>query len=94
MNIMRVLIQISGDQRSDPVLDEKTIWLFREIFSKTGRALNSSVWADVRPHLRQVDLFVLLLDKVGFPLAWLDAMVCGLPAVVTDVEGNRGSCRP
>lgn len=42
---------------------------------------------DVRPYLAESDVFVLSTDSEGMPLAVLEAMAAGLPAVVSAVSG-------
>ncbi len=44
--------------------------------------------SDVRPYLKGADVFVLSSEKEGLPLALLEAMAAGVPAVVTDVGGT------
>src|SRR5262249_48565199 len=43
---------------------------------------------DVRPYLEAADVYVSASEKEGMPLALVEAMACGLPAVVTDISGN------
>lgn len=49
---------------------------------------------DVGRFLRAADFFVLSSISEGVSLALLEAMACGLPAVATDVGGNREVVMP
>jgi glycosyltransferase involved in cell wall biosynthesis len=66
--------------------------LLRELVNRLGLA-DSVVFAgehlDPRPFLVEADIFVLPSRQEGFSNALLEAMASGLPAVVTDVGGNR-----
>jgi L-malate glycosyltransferase len=50
---------------------------------------------DVRPYLAAFDVAVLCSQAEGFSNSLLEYMACGIPAIATDVGGNRealGSC--
>lgn len=49
---------------------------------------------DVRPWIRAADVLVLPSRWEGMALAPLEAMACGRPVVVTDVNGARESLPP
>ncbi|MEU9362614.1 glycosyltransferase family 4 protein [Streptomyces sp. NPDC048301] len=50
--------------------------------------------ADVRPWVRAADLLVLPSRWEGMALAPLEAMACGTPVLLTDVDGARESLPP
>jgi glycosyltransferase involved in cell wall biosynthesis len=55
----------------------------------TGQVTFHGYHANVAPFLSAADFFVLSSISEGVSLALLEAMATGLPAVVTDVGGNR-----
>ena len=44
---------------------------------------------DVAPVLQASDIYVSASEKEGLPLSLIEGMACGLPCVVTDIEGHR-----
>jgi glycosyltransferase involved in cell wall biosynthesis len=54
-----------------------------------GRVTFHGYHADVRPFLAAADVFLLSSVSEGISIALLEAMASGLPAIATDVGGNR-----
>jgi glycosyltransferase involved in cell wall biosynthesis len=55
-----------------------------------GSVLLPGLQADVRPYLAAMDAYLMTSDFEGLPIALLEAMASGLPAVVTDAGGIPG----
>lgn len=51
--------------------------------------IHAGLQKDVRPYLAASDIFVLLSMQEGLPRSLLEAGAMGLPAVVTNIRGNR-----
>jgi len=54
----------------------------------SGHVFFEGFHEDVRPYLQAGSAFILTSHREGLPLSILEAMACGLPAVVTNVGGN------
>jgi glycosyltransferase involved in cell wall biosynthesis len=70
-----------------PLLDE-----MRGLAARLGlgdRLLLPGFQRNVADYLRALDIFVLNSLWEGMPLALLEAMCVGVPAIVTDIKGNR-----
>ncbi|WZO98571.1 glycosyltransferase family 4 protein [Isosphaeraceae bacterium EP7] len=55
----------------------------------TGAIELPGICLDPRPALRSADLFVLPSREEGMSIALLEALALGLPAVASDIPGNR-----
>jgi len=69
-----------GDRRE--ALEERI-----ETLGLQGRAHLLGIRRPIAPVLREMDVFVLPSLYEGVPLALLEAMACGVPAIVSDVPG-------
>lgn len=66
----------------------------RDLAGADGGVLFAGAAADVVPWYRAADLVVLPSRWEGMALAPLEAMACGRPVVLTDVDGARESLPP
>lgn len=66
-----------GDQRAE--------WLVGTPVEVTGWLTTN----EVKERVSKADIFVLLSKYEGLPIALVESQVSGLPAIVTDVVGNR-----
>jgi sugar transferase (PEP-CTERM/EpsH1 system associated) len=77
-------LDMVGDGPSRPELEA-----LRETLGLADHVLFHGYQEDVRPLLVAADVFLLSSISEGVSIALLEAMACGLPAVATDVGGNR-----
>jgi glycosyltransferase involved in cell wall biosynthesis len=77
-------LDVVGDGPSRPELEA-----LRETLGLADHVRFHGYRADVGPYLAAAGLFVLSSVSEGVPLALLEAMASGLPAVATDVGGIR-----
>lgn len=77
-------LDIVGDGPSRPELEAQ-----QNALGLTGHVRFHGYREHVGPFLDASDFFVLSSISEGVSLALLEAMACGLPAVATDVGGNR-----
>jgi glycosyltransferase involved in cell wall biosynthesis len=75
-------LDIAGDGPSRPGLEALCASL-----RLSGHVRFHGYRGEVSPYLAEADLFILSSVSEGIPLALLEAMACGLPAVTTDVGG-------
>ncbi|MBN2556283.1 MAG: glycosyltransferase family 4 protein [Anaerolineales bacterium] len=81
---MRLLLLGSGSQKSDiKGLLEQAGMMDRVYF--TGQV----GYDDLPGYLRAADLYVSASHSDGSSISLLEAMACGLPALVSDIPGNR-----
>ena len=57
------------------------------------KALGFKREAELLRYLRSADAFVFPSLSEGMPLALLEAMAIGLPCIVTDIPGNKDTCK-
>jgi glycosyltransferase involved in cell wall biosynthesis len=81
------LILVGGSQDFDPIEEQVQEWIdkfkVREAVELTGLIPRERIL----PYYQSSDFFVLTSLWEGLPNALLEAMACGLPAVVTAVGG-------
>ena len=58
-------------------------------FAETGRLRQLGYRSDVADILAAADIFVLPSHFEGLPMSVIEAMLCGLPVVATDIPGPR-----
>ncbi len=81
------LILVGGSQDYNPVEGQVRVWIaqhgVQEAVEMTGLLPREAIL----PYYQSADVFVLTSLWEGLPMALLEAMACGLPAVVTAVGG-------
>lgn len=75
----------------DGSLKQEIILLTKEL-NLQNNVIITGLRKDIPELLSIADLFVLSSTREGFPITLLEAMSCGIPAVVTNVGGNSELC--
>ena len=69
--------------------DERYLRALVEFFGLQGRITFAGHQCDVRAIWAQEQILVMFSRAEGIPLALVEAMLCGRPAIVSDVGGNQ-----
>ncbi len=81
------LIFVGGSQDFSPVEADVKRWIAEHRLSEAVEMTGLLPRSAILPYYHQADVFVLTSHWEGLPTALLEALACGVPAVVTNVGG-------
>ena len=86
----KVTVVLCGPYTGNPEANEAYMRQCRSLACANGiKIIETGRTSDVRSVLWALDIFVLASRREGMPGALLEAMACGLPAIASDIPGNR-----
>ena len=90
-----ITVVLCGPQTEQAESSEAYVHQCRDFASENGlKIIETGRVTDVRSVLWALDIFVLASALEGLPAAIPQAMACGLPAVASDIPGNREALDP